>query len=319
MYPYLPTLGPFHLLHLTIGPFQPGTFGLLLWLAAVVATVVLHRNLVRNGVSADALNIVALVVIAGVIGAKTWHELENTRELRFSLNVILRPGWHHPLDVLIGFLTWFRDGFAWFGGLIAGIAILMLQGHYARFKGPGWKSLEDPGPTPGPRVGAIRMLDLAAPAAAIGYGVGRIGCLLAGDGDYGINTTLPWGVHMARNALVPPTPPTALVQPTPIYELLFSLALFWLLWQLGKRPHAIGWMTGVYLTLSGVGRFLVEFVRINPKLYFHHTMSNAQVAALASSFVGFALVLVAQSRNVPWTPAAKAAAKTAPEPAPASS
>jgi len=63
----------------------------LLWLAAVVATVVLHRNLVRNGVSADALNIVALVVIAGVIGAKTWHELENTRELRFSLNVILAP------------------------------------------------------------------------------------------------------------------------------------------------------------------------------------------------------------------------------------
>ena len=48
---------------------------------------------------------------------------------------------------------------------------------------------------PGARVGAIRMLDLAAPAAAIGYGVGRIGCLLAGDGDYGINTTLPWGVH----------------------------------------------------------------------------------------------------------------------------
>ena len=117
--------------------------------------------------------------------------------------------------------------------MVAGIAVLMLQGQRARFKGPGWKSLEDPGPVPGARVGAIRMLDLAAPAAALGYGVGRIGCLLSGDGDYGINTTLPWGVHMAKNALVPPNPPTALVQPTPIYELLFSLALFWLLWQLG--------------------------------------------------------------------------------------
>ena len=76
----------------------------------------------------------------------------------------------------------------------------MWQGQLARFKGPGWKcdDLAD-----GSAVGAMRMLDLAAPAAAIGYGVGRIGCLLAGDGDYGINTTLPWGVHMAKNALVP--------------------------------------------------------------------------------------------------------------------
>ena len=81
-------------------------------------------------------------------------------------------------------------------------------------------------------MGALRMLDLAAPAAAIGYGVGRIGCLTSGDGDYGINTTLPWGVHMAKNALVP-TPD--LVQPTPVYELLFSLVLCWLLWEIGEE------------------------------------------------------------------------------------
>jgi phosphatidylglycerol:prolipoprotein diacylglycerol transferase len=309
MYPYLPAIGPFHLLHLTLGPFQPGTFGLLLWLAAVAATVVLHRNFVRHRVAADALNIVALVVIGGIIGAKAWHELENLRELSSSLAIIFRPGWSHPFDVLVGLLVWFRDGFAWFGGLSAGIAILLLEGRRARFKGPDWKSLEKPG-IPGPRVGAVRMLDLASPAAAMGYGIGRIGCLLAGDGDYGINTTLPWGVHLAKNALVPANPPNALVQPTPIYELLFSLVLFWVLWQLGKRAHPIGWMTGVYLTLSGVGRFLVEFVRINPKLYFHHTMSNAQVAALISCFLGFAVVLIAQSRNTPW-PTAESTASSA--------
>ncbi len=116
---------------------------------------------------------------------------------------------------------------------------------------------------PGMRVGPLRMLDLAAPAAAVGYGVGRIGCLTSGDGDYGIKTTLPWGVHMAKDALVP-TPD--LVQPTPVYELLFSLALFWLLWRLGKRSGAgglrpVGWMTGLYLAVSGVGRFLVEFCK----------------------------------------------------------
>ena len=291
MYPYV-NLGPVHL----------GMFGLLLWLAAVAGTIVLHKNFVRNGVDADALNVVALVVVGGIVGAKVWHELQNISELRYALRIIGSPGWHHPIDVVVGFLTWFRDGFAWFGGMVAGIAVLMSQGHGARFKGPGWKSIEDPGPVPGARVGAIRMLDLAAPGAALGYGVGRIGCLLAGDGDYGINTTLPWGVHMAKNALVPPNPPTALVQPTPIYELLFSIVVFWILWQLGRNSRPVGWLTGLYLVLSGIGRFLVEFVRINPKLYFHGTMSNAQVAAAASVLVGFIVLGVAQARHVEWTP-----------------
>jgi len=196
MYPYL-NLGPLHL----------GTFGLLLWLAAVVATVVLHRNFVRNGVDADALNIVAFVVIAGVIGAKTWHELQSLTELRLAMKQIAMPGWSHPLDVVIGFLHWFQAGFAWYGGLLAGIAMLMWQGQQARFAG----LVEG---APGERVGALRMLDLAAPAAAIGYGVGRIGCLTSGDGDYGIPTTLPWGVHMLPDALVPTT---ALLHPTPFY------------------------------------------------------------------------------------------------------
>jgi phosphatidylglycerol:prolipoprotein diacylglycerol transferase len=305
MYPYL-NLGPVHL----------GTFGLLLWLAAVAGTVVLHKNFARNGVDADALNVVALVVVLGVVGAKVWHELENVRELQIALEMIGRPGWHHPVDVLLGFLSWFRDGFAWFGGMLAGIAVLMTQGRAARFKGPGWKSIEDPGPVLGARVGASRMLDLAAPAVALGYGVGRIGCLLSGDGDYGINTTLPWGVHMMwgpdqyHRALVPPTPPTALVQPTPIYELLFAVAVFWVLRQLGKRAKPVGWLTGLYLVLSGIGRFLVEFVRVNPKLYFHGTFSNAQVAAAASALVGLAVLGVAQARHVEWAPKLPAEART---------
>lgn len=291
MYPYL-----------NIGPVHLGMFGLLLWLAAVAGTIVLHKNFFRNGVDADALNVVALVVVAGVIGAKMWHELQNLHELKMALHYIASPGWHHPLNVVLGFLQWFRDGFAWFGGMFAGITVLMIQGHGARFKGPGWKSIDDPGPNPGAHVGAIRMLDLAAPAAAIGYGIGRIGCLLSGDGDYGINTTLPWGVHMAKDALVPPSPPNALVQPTPIYELFFSLVLFWLLWQLAKRQRPVGWLTGLYLVLAGIGRFLVEFVRINPKLYFHNTMSNAQVAAIASAIVGLVVMGMAQARHVEWTP-----------------
>jgi phosphatidylglycerol:prolipoprotein diacylglycerol transferase len=99
---------------------------------------------------------------------------------------------------------------------------------------------------------------------------------------------------MAKNALVPPTPPDALVQPTPVYEFLFALALAWVLWRLGAKARPIGWLTGVYLVLSGVGRFLVEFVRVNPRLYFGHTMSNAQVAALGSVVVGLVVMVVAR-------------------------
>jgi phosphatidylglycerol---prolipoprotein diacylglyceryl transferase len=275
---------------INIGSFHLGTFGLMLWLAAVVATVVLHKNFARNGVDADALNVVALVVISGIIGAKAWHELQDVPDLRAAMHQIGLPGWQHPMDVVMGFLHWFQAGFAWFGGLLAGIAMLMWQGRLARFKGPKEGTL-------GMKVGALRMLDLAAPAAAIGYGVGRIGCLTSGDGDYGIKTTLPWGVHMAKNALVP-TPD--LVQPTPVYEFLFSVALCWLLWQLGKKSKPVGWMTGVYLVLSGVGRFLVEFVRINPRIYWG--MSNAQVAALGTVVAGVLLVLWSRAKQVQWAP-----------------
>ncbi|MES2393372.1 MAG: prolipoprotein diacylglyceryl transferase family protein [Acidobacteriota bacterium] len=285
MYPYL-----------NLGFAHVGTFGLLLWLAAVCATVVLHKNFVRNNVEADALNVVAVVVLAGIVGAKLWHELEDPHQLAVAWHQIFASG-----NAALNFLHWFQAGFAWYGGLLASIFTLMWQGRVIRFKSP----LEG---TLGPRIGALRMLDLAAPAAALGYGVGRIGCLTSGDGDYGINTTLPWGVHMAHGsdiyhrALVPPIPADALVQPTPIYELLFALVVFWLIWKLGEKHKPIGWMTGLYLALSGVGRFLVEFVRINPKLYLGNHFSNAQMAALGSILAGVVLLLAAAKVNRQWPP-----------------
>lgn len=280
MYPYI-----------DIGPVHLGTFGLLLWLAAVAGTIVLHKNFTRNGVNADALNVVAFVVIAGVVGAKVWHELQEPATLHMAISRILAPGWSHPLDIVMGFLHWFQAGFAWFGGMLAGIAMLMWMGRSARFRSSQEGAL-------GESIGALRMLDLAAPAAAVGYGVGRIGCLLSGDGDYGIKTTLPWGVHMRPDALVPTTD---LVQPTPVYELLYSLALAWWLWRRAKSRPPVSVITGEYLVLSGIGRFLVEFVRINPRLYWG--MSNAQVAALGSILAGVALVAVARVKNVQWDPA----------------
>ena len=229
-------------------------------------------------------------MIAGVLGAKAWHELQNTADLYTAYRQIIAPGWHQPFAVVMGFLHWFQAGFAWFGGMLAGIAMLMWQGREAKPDGlTGWKA-------------AVRMLDLAAPAAAVGYGVGRIGCLTSGDGDYGKVTTLPWGVHLRADALVPvralvpDAPLNAMVQPTPVYEFLFALVLGWFLWQLGRKARPIGWLTGVYLVLSGLGRFLVEFVRLNPRLYWG--MSNAQVAALGSVVVALIVMVVTRRGTV---------------------
>jgi phosphatidylglycerol:prolipoprotein diacylglycerol transferase len=272
MYPYL-NFGPVHL----------GTFGLLLWLAAVAATVTLHRSFTRDKVDADALNIVAMVVIAGILGAKVWHELQNPRELTAAMHQIFLPGIGHSGTVILRFLHWFQAGFAWFGGMLAGIAMLMWQGKASKPNGlTGFSA-------------GVRMLDLAAPAAAIGYGVGRLGCLTSGDGDYGKITTHWWGVHMSKDALVPPNPPNALVLPTPLFEFGIALVVAWFLWRLAGKPRPLGWLTGVYLVVTGTARFVIEFWRINPMLYFHKTLSNAQVASLGSVLVGVILLTAVRS------------------------
>ncbi len=269
-----------------IGSFELGTFGLLVWLAAVIAGVVLHLTLTRDGVDADAMNVVVFVLLAGIVGSKLWHELQSPTELRLTLHQIFLPGRAHPGEIITGLLEWLRSGFAWFGGLLAGIAMLLWQGRLAK-----------PNGLTGFRAG-VRMMDLAAPAAAVGYGIGRIGCLTSGDGDYGKNTTSWMGVHMAKNALVRPYPANAAVLPTPLWEFAAAMLIAWVIWRLGRRAKPLGWLTGLYLVLSGVARFLVEFYRINPRLYFHHTMSNAQVAAGASAIVG-AILMIAVRRNPP--------------------
>jgi phosphatidylglycerol:prolipoprotein diacylglycerol transferase len=238
MYPYI-----------HIGSLSLGTFGLMLWLAAVCACWVLHRNFVRWRVGADAIGIVAVATVAGIIGAKLWHVFEEPQFLM-----------QHPAAALFD-----RSGFAWFGGLLAAIVALIWEGR-------------------GLKIGALAMLDFAAPAAAVGYGVGRLGCLTSGDGDYGIPTDLPWGMSFPHGLV----PTTDRVHPTPIYELLGALLIGWILWRRGASERPTGQITGEYLVLTGLARFLVEFIRINPKIYWG--MSNAQLASLGSVVAGVALI-----------------------------
>jgi len=266
--------------YLHLWNFNLPTFGLMLWLAAVAGAFIMDRSFHRARVTADALSMVAVTVIVGIVGAKLWHVIDTPIEFR-------ELGWQ---------VLWSRDGYAWFGGLLFGIGALLFQGWWAK-------------------IGMLRTLDLAAPAAVVGQGIGRIGCFLSGDGCYGIPihpfhlfsfTFRPWGISFP-NGIEPILIP---VYPTPLYEFAAYLLIGgWLWWRLGipaARSSSVGrWLgnskssgaiVGQYLLLSGIARFLVEFIRRNPKVLWG--LSNAQLASAGSVVAGIALILWAATRPI---------------------
>jgi phosphatidylglycerol---prolipoprotein diacylglyceryl transferase len=249
---------PYIHLNLHFWHFDIPTFGLMLWLAAVAGAFLVDRAFKRAGIEGDAVGMVALAVVAGIVGAKVWHVLDTPAEFR-------EVGWRVLYDTA---------GFAWFGGLTFGIGALMLQ---------GWRA----------GIGALRTLDLCAPAAAVGYGIGRIGCFLSGDGCYGIPTNLPWGMSFPNGI----EPTLVRVHPTPLYELGAGLVIGWWLWTQGNKPRPTGWVLGEYLVLTGVARFLVEFIRRNPKVLWG--LSNAQLASAGAAIAGAVLIAWAATRPVP--------------------
>jgi phosphatidylglycerol:prolipoprotein diacylglycerol transferase len=146
------------------------------------------------------------------------------------------------------------------------------------------------------RMSSLLMLDVAATASALGYGVGRIGCLISGDGDYGIPTSLPWGMSFP-NGIVPTN---ERVHPTPIYEFLIGVAIFWILWRLGarllKERAPDGLVFAAYLVLSGIARFLIEIIRINPRSFYG--LTNAQAASVVS-IIGGVILFASLRRGAP--------------------
>lgn len=242
------------------------TFGLMVASAMIVAYFVLRADLARRGIAAKdsgfAEALIAIPSLSGIAGAKLYHVLEDPSFLIA-----------HPSELVSQF------GFAWFGGLIAGVIAFVLVGRRRK-------------------VPLFRILDAGSAAAALGYGVGRIGCLLSGDGDYGKPTSLPWGMSFPHGLV----PTTHRVHPTPIYELIVACLIAWVLWKLGERQirtriaktdqrlHSVqtlspsGSVFAAYLILTGIARFLVEFIRINPRSFLG--LTNAQAASLVSVIAG---------------------------------
>ena len=261
-------------IHIPIWPHEIPTFGLMVAVAIIVSSYVLQaefdrrrsqlKGILEENNKDEGFLIVGIAGVAGLIGARLYHVLESPHEF-----------FADPLPQLFS-----RYGFAWFGGFLGGFLALIIIARWLK-------------------IPILEFLDICSPAACVGYAIGRIGCLLSGDGDYGIPTNLPWGMSFP-NGLVPTTetcvqqgwPASCRVHPTPLYEFFIWLAIAAFLWHMGtkslKGPKAKGEIFCNYLILTGVARFLIELIRINPRSFFG--MSNAQTASVVSILLGAVLL-----------------------------
>jgi phosphatidylglycerol:prolipoprotein diacylglycerol transferase len=232
------------------------TYGVSKVLAAWVAGLLLARAFERRGLSREhAYSMVLWVTVWGFVGAKAYYLLEQLPTVTL-----------HDLGGM---------GFTWYGGLVAGAvaALVMIR---------RW----------GLPLGVVAGA-LAVPVS-VGYAIGRLGCLVAGDGTFGRQTTLPWGMTFPNGVVATDVP----VQPTPLYEALGALLIAGALWWLGRHrsgPVVFAW----YLVLSGGARLLVEFLRTNDPAVAG--LTQPQLWALLGAGVGTVLGVRATRR--PGSPA----------------
>lgn len=196
-------------------------------------------------------NIIMIAAVAGLIGAKIFHNLENWDDFIKS-----------PVESLLSF-----SGLTFYGGLIVGLAAVY---YYAKSN----------------KIKFIHLIDAGAPGLILAYGIGRIGCQLSGDGDWGIVNLaakpewmgfLPdwtWAYKYPHNVLSEGVPiancvgrhcmelPQA-VFPTPLYESVMALLIFAFLWSIRKKIVQPGLMFSIYLVLNGLERFFIEKIRVN--------------------------------------------------------
>lgn len=221
MYPTIIDLGSIPIGPINI-PLAIHSYGLMLAAAFLTVMFVTQRELARKQLDPQlASSVVFASAVGGIIGAKLYAAFEDGS---VSVNELLST-----------------SGLVWYGGMIGGAAAAFFVLHRST------------SPT-------LPVLDAFAPLFLLGYGIGRIGCFLAGDGDYGGPSDLPWAMAFPDGTVPIDVP----VHPTPLYETGMSIIGFGLLWRLRKQKEQTpGWMTGGYLILAGIERFLAEFWRIN--------------------------------------------------------
>jgi prolipoprotein diacylglyceryl transferase len=270
-----------------IGPFTVYSFGLMVGIAFIVSSFILSKEFERRKLDpALATEVTLLSIIFGIIGSKALDLIENWDD--FIANPLVRafsPG-----------------GLTFYGGLILAALVIAL---YLKKK----------------KISFFFISDAVSPSLILAYGIGRIGCQLAGDGDYGIPTSLPWGTNFVNGTVKPSEalrqfyfdhPALAVrdnyidlssqvvrsdqygvitrfdqvirLHPTPVYEFLACTVLFFILWYLRKKDWADGKLFMLYLAFAGVERLSVEFLRLNPHLLFN--LSEAQLISIVLIIFG---------------------------------
>ncbi len=259
---------------LRLGPITVYSYGLMMALGFIAADVACASEFKRHGYKGEwASTLILWTAISGVAGSRLYDIVDNWP--RYAAN---------PWDMIFS-----GAGFVWYGGLAGGFIASYFVARYYRIR---W----------------LVLADMAAPGLAIGHAIGRLGCQLSGDGDWGTVSNLPWAMayHNAivgwnghtvltlvgnRLAAAPGCTDTGCapwvrVHPAPVYETILYTGVFLVLWSIRKRAHRDGQIFYLYLMMAGACRFLVEFIRVNPRVL--GVLSEAQVIALLMIAVGIA-------------------------------
>ena len=263
----------------SIGGFSISTFGVMIVIAFLVCNYILKNDLKDNNINPDyADDIIFRAALGGILGAKIYYLIENigngSGENLYGIINIIKGIFTLNSSLISAGIQSFGSGLVFLGGLIGGLIMVSI---YIKQKSLIW----------------LVMADLIAPLIALGHAIGRIGCLLVGD-DYGIPSNLPWALSFPNGS--PPSsayyisqagyelpsdmmPSEILsVHPTQIYEMVIYFLIFLFLKKMLSKEHFKGEIFMNYLFLAGLGRFLVEFLRLNHKYFLD--LSGAQYISL---------------------------------------
>lgn len=225
---------------------QVKSYGLMIAIGIIVAATLFINKGKKRGFDEDSLlNLVIFAVIGGMLGGKGLFIITELKDIIKDPSILLNFGY--------GFVVY---------GAIGGGALAMYL--YCRRK--KWNIIE--------------MIDMTVPGLAIAQGFGRIGCFFAGC-CYGAETTLPIGVKFPKDSLAPAGID---LHPTQIYSSIFDFFLGFLLLYYSKKERRTGKLVGLYLIIYSIGRFLVEFLRNDPR-------GNVGVLSTSQFIAVFTLVL----------------------------
>lgn len=238
-----------------IGPIVIPSFGVMLATGVMLAWIYFTRQFQDDANKEVLASMITYAILAGFLGSRLNYILENIDEI---------ATWKDLAGMIFS-----RSGLVVYGGVICGS---LFAYYYSRKH----------------NLPTRRVLDAGAPAICIGYFFGRIGCQLAGDGDYGIPSTLPWAMAYPNGTV----PTIARVHPTPVYEMIVYTGIFLFLLQLKKRNLPPGRLFAIFMVMAGIERFAIEFIRINDRILFG--LTEAQIVSIFLVAAGIYMIFSTQ-------------------------